>query len=322
MRGFFLKDASAGMQFLFVVLVVISAWLIFQVISLVSGLLIFNIGFFEVIDTLQNLDNPKSLAFLKYVQGITSFGMFVIAALISVYFISDNPGHYLLINRTPALFPSLIVIFLILATLPMNNYFSYINGKLNFPDGLNWLQKYFETKEGEMENIMVKFLTVSGTGGLLINILIIAIIPAIGEEFLFRGVIQNIFAKGLKNSHYAVILTALLFAALHFQFLSILPRFVLGIILGYIYLWTGNLWLSVLAHFVNNGVAVFFYFYYYSGQLTRNMDEIGTPGHNFSTGIVSIVLVSLLLFVLWKLNREEQQVDSLEWSHSRGDNEK
>lgn len=304
MRRAFLKDASAGTQFLYTALVVVGFWLVFQLLSLFSGLVFFNSSFEGMVESFQDYDDPKTIGLLKYVQALTSFGMFIVAAFAAAWAISERPFRYLRIDSIPNGYILIIVIVLMVFTLPMNNYLTWLNAKLQLPEGLSWLQTYFETKEEQMEGVMIKFLTVEGIGGLLLNLLIIAIIPAIGEELIFRGLVQPILIKGLKNVHYAVILTAFIFGILHFQFLSFLPRFILGIILGYIYVFTRSLWYPIIAHFVNNAVAVVFYFLYYSERAGDGMDQLGKPGHTSILTLLSFIVVCVLLWVLWKEKKE------------------
>jgi len=111
---------------------------------------------------------------------------------------------------------------------------------------------------------------------LLINLLVIAIIPAVGEELLFRGVIQKQFTALTHSKGAAVVLTAILFSALHMQFFGFLPRFALGVLLGYLYVWSGSIWLPVLAHFFNNATAVLLVWVAEREGMPFNPDTIGT----------------------------------------------
>jgi membrane protease YdiL (CAAX protease family) len=87
-----------------------------------------------------------------------------------------------------------------------------------------------------------------------LNIMIIAVLPAISEELIFRGVFQKIFQNIFRSGHLAVWFTSFLFSAIHLQFYGFLPRFILGLIFGYLFLWSRNLWFPVIAHFINNAV--------------------------------------------------------------------
>jgi membrane protease YdiL (CAAX protease family) len=91
---------------------------------------------------------------------------------------------------------------------------------------------------------------------MIINLFIIAILPAVGEEFFFRGVLQKILIKLFKSGHVAIWVTAFIFSAMHFQFFGFVPRFILGLIFGYLFFWSGTLWLPVISHFINNAVPV------------------------------------------------------------------
>lgn len=105
---------------------------------------------------------------------------------------------------------------------------------------------------------------------MILNVLIIAVIPAIGEELIFRGVFQRIFYDLFKSGHVAVWITAFVFSAIHFQFFGFVPRFILGLVFGYLFLWSGTLWLPVISHFVNNAVPVI-------GAYIQGWDNVSSP---------------------------------------------
>ncbi len=91
---------------------------------------------------------------------------------------------------------------------------------------------------------------------MIANLIILAVLPAAGEEMIFRGVIQRMLGRILRRGDMAVWLAAFIFSAMHFQFYGFIPRFILGLVFGYLYYWTGNLWLPVTAHIINNSVTV------------------------------------------------------------------
>src|SRR5690606_9694418 len=107
---------------------------------------------------------------------------------------------------------------------------------------------------------------------LAINLLMIAIIPAIGEELLFRGGIQNIFYKWFKNPHIAIWAAAILFSAIHVQFYGFIPRMLLWALFGYLLVWGKSIWYPIIGHFINNGSAVVTAFIYQ--QQGKSIDEL------------------------------------------------
>jgi membrane protease YdiL (CAAX protease family) len=126
----------------------------------------------------------------------------------------------------------------------------------------------------------------------------IALIPALGEEFLFRGTVQRIFAEWFRSEHLAIWAAALLFSLMHYQFLGLIPRVMLGALFGYLFAWTGSIWVAVLAHFVNNGLAVVYYYCFFRGNVEVEPDHIGMEENAVIMIIASVVLTILLLAVI------------------------
>jgi hypothetical protein len=129
----------------------------------------------------------------------------------------------------------------------------------------------------------------------------IGIIPAVGEELLFRGIIQRVLIQWTRNKHLGVWIAAILFSALHFQFYGFVPRALLGVMFGYMLIISGNLWLPVIAHFINNTVAVIAYYMYDIGTIEVDPDTLGTNSAYGIAGIISLLAV-ITLFILLKRN--------------------
>jgi len=139
-------------------------------------------------------------------------------------------------------------------------------------------------------------LQVHGYYALSFNIFLIAILPALGEELFFRGAIIRVFQdwRGFKT---AIWITAFIFSAIHLQFYGFLPRLLMGAFFGYLLLWSENLWLPVTAHFINNVVAVVFYYLKFNGYKLPDIDAIGT-GNTLWIGIASGVMGIIGIFML------------------------
>ena len=134
-----------------------------------------------------------------------------------------------------------------------------------------------------------KMLDVDTFGGMLFNLVIIALIPAIGEEMTFRGVLQQSLTRKM-NPHIAIILSAAIFSFIHFQFYGFLPRMFLGILLGYMFYITNSLWSSMLMHFVNNGATVVIYYLW-------NIGVIEDAEHWGETQNVWIIIASAVITI-------------------------
>lgn len=156
-----------------------------------------------------------------------------------------------------------------------------------------------------MGNIMMmRFLNVDGIGWLLFNILFLAIIPAICEELLFRGALIGVLKKMIKNKHILVVVSAIIFSAIHLQFFSFFSRFVLGLVLGYAFVYAGSIIPSMVAHFVNNALSVVLF--YFSDRTT--LDDVGTV-ENF--GIIAISTIAAVFTIVW-MNKYHKKIESIE----------
>ncbi len=152
------------------------------------------------------------------------------------------------------------------------------------------------TLEADAEDMMMAFTSAKNLWGLLVNLLMIGVIAAVGEELIFRGLLQRLLWGMVKNIHLAVVITAILFSAFHFQFFSFLPRFVLGLVLGYLMHYGRSIWYPIVAHFVNNAMGVIYYYFSSRGSADDMLEEIGT-----STLIPVAAVASLVLFAFFSL---------------------
>lgn len=226
---------------------------------------------------------------LKILQLFQSIGMFVIPPLVLAYLWSEKPIAYLQLDKkTKGLNVLFVILFMILA-IPFINLLGDLNQQLVLPESFAWLENWMKASEAQATQLTEKLLNVHSVQGLLFNILLIAMLPALGEELFFRGAIQNVFREW-KGALTAIWITAIIFSTIHLQFYGFVPRLLLGAFFGYLLVWSGNLWLPVLAHFTNNAIAVIFYYMKNNGYQTIDIDAIGT-GNTMWMGLVSAVLV-------------------------------
>jgi membrane protease YdiL (CAAX protease family) len=196
-----------------------------------------------------------------------------------------------------------------LVALPAINLLGYWNQQMTLPSFLEPLEQWMKTQEESAKILTEQFMNVTTIGGLLINLLLMALLPALAEELTFRGVLQRLFqAKGEKGDearrregervpHLAIWCSAILFSAIHMQFYGFVPRMLIGALFGYMLAWTGSLWVPMMMHLVNNGMAVLLYFlankYVWD---TESVDGIGT-GNTLWLGVVSAVLTVVGIYM-------------------------
>jgi membrane protease YdiL (CAAX protease family) len=225
---------------------------------------------------LLDMTDPGNVPVLKFLQITQSLSMFVIPPIVFGWFMTRDPWGYLGLNMSPDKKLVAVVVLLTVLILPVLNLLSVINQQLQLPGFLSGIEDWMKRTEEQAAVLTEAFLTVDSFPGYLVNVLMVVLIPAFGEEFFFRGVLQKVFHKWLRNPHLAIILVAVFFSAFHMQFYGFLPRFVLGVLFGYLFLWSGNIWYPVLAHGINNFLPVSLT-YFFSNQFDpAELDQVGT----------------------------------------------
>jgi membrane protease YdiL (CAAX protease family) len=300
MKRGFLNEAHPSTQLLFTGLILIGSWIVFQLLGMLSGMFLFGLSFNDILNAFQTYTDPLMIAFLKYVQAFTSVGMFIFSAIITAICIDTDWKLFLGLKEKPGWIVSLLAVLFIILILPFTNFLTYYNENLHLPQFLSGVETFFRDKEIQMTEIMESLLKPGGMGGIFVNLLVIAVIPAIGEELTFRGIIQKLLNRWFGHPHWAILVTAILFSAIHIQFLSFLPRFFLGLVLGYLFYWSGSIWLTMLVHFINNAIAVIFYHYFYSGSVGNYMEIMGTPEKDLVLALAGAVAGSIILFLIYR----------------------
>ena len=188
---------------------------------------------------------------------------------------------------------------LLLGAIPVINFLVELNLGLSLPDKLAGIEEKIRSSEQDAHEMMDAFFSTTSVLGFITNLFMIAVIPALGEEFLFRGVIQRILTEWFKNHHIAIIVSAILFSIMHFQFLGFLPRMALGILFGYLFVWSRTIWVPVIAHFVNNAMAVVFVYLYSDGVIHYDLDTVGSTAETYLYAGFSALAITVMLTVIY-----------------------
>jgi uncharacterized protein len=216
-----------------------------------------------------------------------------------------NPARYLALNTSPRHYTYLLVFLALAVMTPLVNGMVTWNEGLNLPASLAGMEEWMQRMEEEAGKLTDAFMHVETTGGFMLNILMIAVLPAFGEEFLFRGVLQRLLGEWTRNMHVAILLTALAFGVMHMQFYGLLPRVFLGVVFGYIFLWTGSLWVPIFAHFLNNATALVLEQLVATGKTTGEFSSYGSD--NPLLIIVSVILTAGVMFVILRIQMKDRR---------------
>ncbi|HPR30449.1 MAG TPA: type II CAAX endopeptidase family protein [Prolixibacteraceae bacterium] len=254
--------------------------------------------------------NPENVPFLKYLQMVQSIGLFIVPSLILAKIFSGSLWNYLKMDQSPMVRSLFLALILILVSSPFINATGVINSRMSFPDWMSGIEEWMRASEDNAGELTQLFLNTDTIWGLLFNILMIGIIPALGEELLFRGIIQRIFTRWTRNVHLGVWISALLFSALHFQFYGFIPRALLGVMFGYLLAMSGSLWLPVAAHFFNNTIAVLAYYFYDKGILSFDPETLGAESGFGWAAAVSLAGVLSLMVYLFRIEKRKALSDN------------
>ena len=296
------RDMKPFSQLMFSIFVVIASFLAFLVVSLVIAIPFFGLDSMMSIPTMDELNNPESIRILKYFQVVQSIGVFIVPPFILGWLFHGKISEYLSLNKTVTFESVLLVLVLSFAASPFVNFIGEINANMQLPGWLSGVENWMKNAEDKAAELTEAFLKVETTGGLLFNIFMVAFLPAIGEELLFRGVIQRIFTNWTRNYHWGIWISALLFSALHMQFYGFIPRLFLGVLFGYLLVWSGSIWLPIIAHFINNGVAVVAIYMIDKKLLSPEIEEIGTTSDSYYMAAVSFVLIIVFILMIKRQN--------------------
>lgn len=242
--------------------------------------------------------NLNSIKTLKQMQLIQSILLFVVPPFILAFLWSDAPAKYLKISASSKPTDYLLVVALMLCAIPFINLLAYLNQQIILPDQFQALEQWMRSTEKEMEELTYKLLQVNTIKDLIFNLFLIAVLAGLGEELFFRGIIQRILSERLSPA-LAIWITAFVFSAIHMQFYGFIPRLLLGAMLGYLLYWSDDLWMPILAHTINNGVAVVYYYLTFNGYKVIDIETVGT-GTTMYAGILSVVFTVGILYLIYR----------------------
>lgn len=189
---------------------------------------------------------------------------------------------------------------------PLTSIIGEYNRQMVLPDSLKVIEDWMRTQEDLMADITAKVVMVDRIDLLLVNVLVIAVLPAIGEELIFRGALQDIFTRVLRNKHLAVWVVGIIFSAIHIQFFGFFPRFILGVIFGYLLLWTNNIWVPIFAHFVNNA-AICVIAFYYTTQGKTYAELMASDSYSIFVYLGSLIISFGIALVFYRYSHKNKR---------------
>jgi uncharacterized protein len=255
------------------IFITFSAMAIFSLIGFKLTALMFDVDFISLGSTDYAAMDGNMVNALKFFNLFTTIGTFLLPALVLPLIFRRNAAEYLRLNRPVEWKLILYMTVSFAAMYPFLEWTLSMNQSIHLPSFMQNIENTLRAQEDTMEVLTQRFLEMTNIRDLIINLIVIAFLPAFIEELFFRGLLQTLVHKWLKNIHITIILTAIFFSAIHMEFFGIIPRTILGLILGYLFYWSGSIWSSIFFHFLNNATAVVLVFLSQQNLINYKIDE-------------------------------------------------
>ena len=279
-----IKNASQGAKLLTFILLLIFGLLFSSILSaffLLSG------------------DGMNDITNLQIGQAISQVFGFMLPPILYVMLVKEKPFNYLGFKRLQPW--SLLGIVAIFTVIPFLAMVTEWNDNVSLPESMATLEQMLRNIQQLANDTTEKFMT---EGSLFSGLLIVAALAAISEELLFRSVIQKAFVKICKNAHIGIILTAIVFSAFHGDFFGFVPRFILGLMLGYMFYLSGSIFPSMLMHFVNNGTIVMLYYLNKKEVINVDIETFGLTD-NWLVIALSLIVTVAIFVVCYRFRNKE-----------------
>ncbi len=301
-----LESLTPFSRLLFSVLMIISCFALTFFIGLLLTAPLFGVKTVEVIALLSNLEDAKSIKLLQYFQVLQSFGLFIFPVLLCGYFFERSSTRYLHLDKPSRWQIYLLTLAMMFIALPFINWMVEMNELMKLPTFLKGMEDWMKSSEEQAAKLTGAFMKMPTMGAFIFNLLMIAVLPAIGEEFLFRGLLQRVLKEWAGSIHLAIFVSAFLFSAMHMQFYGFLPRMLLGVLFGYLFYWSGSLWVPIWAHLINNGAVVIVAYLCHQGIIKGDYENFGSTDNVFLI-VGSALLMGGCLWIIRRLRPETHE---------------
>ena len=255
----------------------------------------------------------QSTESLKWLQFMQTTATFLLPPILCAWLWDEEhkPFRWLKMDVPVQWQNILLAVVIMICAVPGINLLADLNSRVELPKSLEFIEQILKSQEEAAAALTERFLQADNIGGLLLNIGLMALLPAFSEELSFRGTLQQIIyidQNGKEQStkvHLAIWITAFIFSAIHMQFYGFVPRMLLGAMFGYVFVWSGSLWVPITMHFVNNGLAVLVYYLMGESENTKNIADTLGAGDTWYLGVFSILITSLGLLIFYRRTHKQ-----------------
>ncbi|MEP2773913.1 MAG: CPBP family intramembrane glutamic endopeptidase [Fulvivirga sp.] len=237
-------------------------------------------------------ENPSLKTPIYIIQGMATLTGTIVVPLLYL-FVAEKKRVGIFFKKQVGLLPILLSGIIVVTFMGVNSIVIDWNANISFPEFMSGFENWAKETEELAAKTTAYLTTFSGLPQFFLAFIVIAILPAVGEELLFRGFLQNGFHGITKNIHIAIWISAILFSTIHMQFYGFVPRMLLGALFGYLYYWSGNLFIPIFAHLVNNGLTLILFYLHDIGVIETDLTNT-EAAPLYAVGIFAIITAALL----------------------------
>ncbi|HEX5669715.1 MAG TPA: CPBP family intramembrane glutamic endopeptidase [Chitinophagaceae bacterium] len=248
-----------------------------------------------------DMSNPAYANALRVLQVVSTFFTFVVPTLVMANLLSKKPYDLLGFNFYFGPNQVVLTILIMVASLPLVGALGELNKMIPLSKGL---ETYFKELESAYAEQIKGVARITGLGDYLISLVVMALAPAFFEELFFRGGVQNLLQRSTKNPWLSIVVTSIIFSAIHLSYYGFLPRFALGMVLGMFFYYSGSLWLPILGHFFQNAMVVTQLFIYQ--KQGKSVEEAMNETFPLWWGLIGIAAL-VFLFSFFRKNADHDR---------------
>lgn len=247
----------------------------------------------QILQPMSQSPAPGAIRFNLMWQGCSQLLIFFVPALLFAWLYQRRPAEYLgldLQGRKWLL--ALVGVVVMLLLVPINDWLTYWNEQWQ----MGSVEEVLRRQSQQSKELTQQMLSLTSPGDLCLQLLVVALLPAVCEEFFFRGCLQQVLQRWFGNRHVAVVVTAVIFSLAHGDVYGFVPRLVLGLLLGYLFVFSGSMLVNAFVHFFNNAMVVVMFYLNH-----RELVLIDPTEPMFFSWTTTIIcgLAGLLLFLVY-----------------------
>lgn len=265
---------SPGKALLLLIIYFFAGMFVGQFIGVLLAMGLFGISWDQVLYMASNVETEPNAKYVLYcLQFASALGAFIAGPLFYLHRHEHRSFSDFINQKSRHLIPIVLTVAITFSFMVVNSIFIEWNENVTFPEGMEQVEEFLKQQENQLRELTEYLTTFDSFQDFMLAFVIIAILPAIGEELLFRGLIQKKIAAIFRNPHAGIWLAAILFGIIHFQFYGLVPRIFLGALFGYLYYWSGSLLMPIIAHFINNGFSLLMFYLYQQDMVEFDVAE-------------------------------------------------